>query len=143
MAAIKLRQYKGGRPTKYNDEVLEHAKEYLARFTKMTGKHPYIEELALEMDLDDETVMLWAKAKNEEGGLKYPEYSATIKRIKSLQKLRLLEKSMYQFPAGAIFQLKANHNMMESEKKILAGDKDEPLQIEIIDERPKLDEVTE
>ncbi len=123
-----------GRPSSYSEELLAHAQEYLERYEKMKAKHPYIEELALEMRVNDDTINEWAKARNEDGSLKYPEFSATIKDIKTLQKFRLLQKSLYQFPTGAIFQLKANHNMMESEKKILAGDKNDPIQVEIIEE---------
>lgn len=142
MAAVTVK-HPGGRPTKYNEAVLAHAQEYLDRYRKLSAKQPYLEELALEMDLDDETLKNWSKARNEDGSLKYPEFFATIKRIMVLQKLRLLEKTQYQFPAGSIFQLKANHNMIEAEKRIIAGDKDEPLEITFTDERKIVAEVTE
>lgn len=99
---------------------------------------PYIEELAFRLSVHRETVMEWAKDNQE--GHEHKEFSDTIKRIQDLQRLRLQERVMGRYnPTGAIFLLKTNHKFIETEKQILAGDKDEPLQIEVIEEKPRSD----
>lgn len=104
-----------GRPTKYNEEVQKKADNYINQFD-LNKDVPYIEELALLLDIDDETVTEWAKVNKD--------FSATVKRIKLMQRLRL-QKISYdkEFTAsGAIFQLKANHGMIETEKKIVEAE---------------------
>ena len=124
---------KVGRPTKYNQEILDKTKAYYLRFKEAEPviqvtsivnnkevlneisnpdyyKPPYLEELALDLDIDDETIIEWSKI--------HPNFSATIKRIKSLQKVRLLNSTMNKNSnVGAIFQLKCNHGMIETEKR--------------------------
>lgn len=124
-----------GQPTKYSEAKLLHTQEYVERYKQLKTKQPYIEELALELGVDDTTICNWAEATNEDGSRKYPEFFAAIKMLKTLQKFRLLEKTLYQFPTGAIFQLKANHNMIESEKRILQGEKSaDPIKIIVTEE---------
>lgn len=120
-----------GRPTKYSEEMLNKAKDYLekCRNTKATNKDadmnfvvPYIEYLALECDVDTETIMNWVNATDIQGEgdneievRLYPEFFDTIKRILDLQKLRLMQHSLTTKGnvAGSIFQLKANHGLKE------------------------------
>jgi hypothetical protein len=102
-----------GRPlgsTKFTEEIaLKLLTDYVAM--KVTeNKTPYIEEFAVKyMDVDDETVLEYAK--------RWPSFSAALKKLKTLQKFNLLEGS----GAMQIFQLKANHGMIETEKKIVDG----------------------
>lgn len=101
---------------------------------------PWFEELALDLDCDDETVKIWATKEND-GSLEHPEFSATYSKINTLQKLRLSQRLLGRYnPTGAIKLLEWNHNKISSEKKILAGDKNEPLQIEIIEEVKHVEE---
>ncbi len=96
-----------GRPTKYDQTMLRKAQGYVQHCQKMK-EMPFIEELALELDLCDDTIVEWSK--------KHSEFSATVKRLKMLQKLYLkrgaLEKRLH--PSLAIFLLKANHGLTES-----------------------------
>lgn len=136
-----------GRPSSYSDLMLAKARAFYLKYaeaepfnviSKMEDNGetvetvinqvlnpyytnpPYIEQLALDLDIDDETVTEWAKS--------HKEFSATIKRIKTLQKIRLYNNSMQRSSAtGAIFLLKANHGLVETEKRILANDIDHPL----------------
>lgn len=123
------------RPTKYSQELQAKADKYFLSFFKpeppLIKKQyfekgqlkeifvdnpkffevPYIEELALELGINDDTVVDWAK--------KYKPFSATYKKIQILQKLRLLNKTLEKNSAtGSIFQLKVNHNMIETQKNI-------------------------
>lgn len=126
----------GGRPCticQNMDEYLRITQQYLDRTLGRNGAKPgipYIEELAIELSAHRETVMEWAKNEAD-----HPLFSDTIKRLQDVQRLRLQQRVMGRYnPTGAIFLLKANHGLMESEKKILAGDKNEPIQVEIIEE---------
>lgn len=135
-----------GRPTKYSDEILQKTVEYYESFANapkfiqvnaldkkkmlveitvpnpMSVQPPYIEELSLQLDIDDDTIVEWAKARypsdHEDealrGKLIHPEFSATIKKIKKLQLLRLYGATLQKHSAtGAIFQLKVNHGKIE------------------------------
>lgn len=98
-----------GRPTKYNEQVLIKAQSYVLR-CENEQQMPFIEELALELGVNEDTVVEWAKI--------HDEFSAAVKRLKMLQKLYLkkgaLEKKLH--PSLTIFLLKANHGMNEEEK---------------------------
>lgn len=136
----------GGRPTEYNKEKLQKAQEFYFSYAyaEPTTEYidskgsvhtvdnplytavPYIEKLALELDVDEDTVANWCKA--------HEEFFGTIKKIKSLQKLRLYGKSMEKTSStGAIFQLKVNHDMVETERRLLGGLNGGAMQVEILD----------
>jgi len=130
--------HNSGRPTKYTEEIQKKADEY---FNLCYGKKDkkqrlaFIEALALELDVDPDTLVEWKNAKNEDGSLKYPEFSATYKRIFTLQKVQLMTKgSSGKGQSFNQFLLSANHGMIPAEKKILAGDEKEPLHITIVEE---------
>lgn len=99
------------RPLNYpnEDEIVRLAQEYISSTGREQTSLPTIEGLALHLDLDDETITEYAKI--------YPKFSATVKRVKALQKNQLMEDGMYGGKevnqAMAIFLLKANHGMVE------------------------------
>jgi len=123
-----------GRPTKYNQDIQDRADKYV-RVLNL----PFMEELALELDVDDDTLYEWAR--------RYKAFSVTIKRLAMKQKLGLLKISMNKDYAtsGAIFQLKANHGMVETEKKIIGGDPDNPIthKVDIMDSKSYTHEINE
>lgn len=105
-----LAKNKGGRPTKYSKKQLQKTKEYFNACLE-SNDIPYIEEVALLLDVDESTVWEWAEdTENKE------EFSKTIKKIKTLQKVALMRQSndKDRFTPGLIFQLKANHGMKET-----------------------------
>lgn len=70
------------------------------------GTTPWIEELALSMDKDEDTLKLWFVDPQ------HAEFNAAIKKLVLIQKLRLLEQSTGRFThAGAIFLLDRLHNL--------------------------------
>lgn len=108
----------GGRPTKYNDDILIKTQQYFERNVGVgSGSLPTLEGLSLELGIDDETIIEWAKI--------HPEFSAAIKRIKAAQKQVLMNDGMYGGKevnaTMAIFLLKANHGMIETDRKLLGG----------------------
>lgn len=117
-----------GRPTKYTPEMVDIANEYIERCSREATELPTIEGLALLLGVDDERIGEYAK--------KYPEFDATIKALKDKQKNQLINDGMYGGKevnaTMAIFLLKANHNMIETERKLLAGDNTQsPINIDI------------
>jgi len=96
-----------GRPTKYNRDVARQAKKYVEDCYK-GNRTPYIEELALELDLNDDTINEWTK--------KHSDFSATIDRLKILQRLHLKRGALEKkFQSNiATFLLKANHDLPDS-----------------------------
>jgi len=98
-----------GRPTKYSEEAVQKAEKYFAT-CRVNGSIPFIEELALDLDVHDDTIVEWAKA--------HDEFSATVRKLKLLQKLSLKKGALSKHlqPTTAIFLLKANHGMNDEEK---------------------------
>lgn len=113
------------RPSKYNAEMQTKTENFYNRFLKLKKKNiPFIEQLAIELEVDPDTIKNWAE-KND-------LFGSYIGRILSLQKFRLQERSVYKNAPvfGEIFLLKANHKMIEAEKLILAGsEKDDAIKI--------------
>jgi hypothetical protein len=63
--AVKSTEQKGrGRPTKYSSQTLETANGYYEK-CKSDGSIPFIEELAVVLDVNDETVLEWEKVHKE------------------------------------------------------------------------------
>ena len=110
------------------DEYLKIVDEYIKDCQSTTKpKMPFIEEIALKLKAHRETVMEWAKNKED-----HPEYSNLIYTAQMLQSLRLQQRVLGRYnPTGAISLLKWHHGMIETEKRILAGDKDEPVKLEV------------
>lgn len=104
-----------GRPTKYNEELQKKADQYVDETS-----HPYIEELALKLDINDDTINRWTKVSKKTKKPKKPLFYATIKKLKMKQLLALKKKSIDKdyATAGAIFQMKANHGMIETTRNI-------------------------
>ena len=98
-----------GRPTKYSPDVFVKIEEYLTSCGRLQTSLPTIEGLSLHLGVNTDTINEWAK--------KYPDFSATIKKIVMKQKQQLMDDGMYGGKevnaAMAIFLLKVNHNMHE------------------------------
>lgn len=128
-----------GHPCEYckdKEKLQKIAEAYISSFENSDKPSiPFIEELALKLKKHRETILNWRNKLNDQGKPEHPEFIDTIKRVESFQRLALLKRTLGRFnPTGAIFQLKTNHGFMEADKHILAGDKNEPLQITIVEE---------
>lgn len=139
----------GGRPCEYcpkHEEIITKINlyiEYCKGSLDQKIHPPFLEELCgfeyldiLVSDLDR-----WidnAKPMPHDKNHKEELHSAlkqTVKRVVQRQKQFLLNHSLFNNQvSGAIFQLKANHGMIETEKRILAGTINEPLNIVITEE---------
>lgn len=126
---VKSQKHPGGRPTKYDPSFVQKVDEYLDSIRGNDGNFkegvlPGVEDFAVYLGVDDDTINTWSKAreKDENGNktkkLKYPEFSAAIKRLKSIQKRQLVNDGLYNKGANSIFAmflLKANHGMIETQ----------------------------
>lgn len=134
----------GGRPCEFcknKDKIMVVVKKYYEKCRKAAdGKvaMPFIEEIALDLDINEETGTDWEKKVTPTGELEHPEFARLMSSVRMLQKLRLKQRTLGRYnPTGAMFLLRTSHGQMEVEKKILAGDQDEPLRIEVIEEIPR------
>lgn len=111
-----------GRPTKYRGKYLKSAEKYLKECCAKQ-KIPFIQELSMQLGINDDTLNEWCKARED--------FSATIKRVKDYQKMRLMDDGLASRVNStmAIFLLKANHNMIETQRIQNTGDETEPLTI--------------
>lgn len=117
----------GGRPTEYDPLFAEAVDSYILTTGKENMTLPKREGLAKFLHVNVDTVQEWCKI--------YPEFSVAVKKIDELQKERLMDDGLYggkevNSPM-AIFLLKANHGMIETEKRILAGDQENPIKVDI------------
>ncbi len=116
---------KVGRPTKYTPDMIKVAKDYIASCNREATELPTIEGLSLVLGVDDTTVGLWAEQN--------PGFLATIKDLKAKQKTQLINDGMYGGKevnsTMAIFLLKVNHGMIETERKQLVGADGESIKI--------------
>ena len=106
------------RPTKYTDDILTKVKEYIKTTGREQTELPTVEGLAVYLGISRDTIYEWIKPAH-----KYDEFSDTIKEIEERQKAQLINDGMYGGKevnsTMAIFLLKANHGMIETEKRIL------------------------
>lgn len=120
-----------GRPTKYNKNMLQTAYDYYNTALDDEAMFPSVDDLSLRLGIDDDTVVEWAKVK--------PEFSAAVKRIKALQKLRLQASGLTNKvnPTMAIFLLKVNHGLIETSRNEHTGAEGGPIETNTLTYMPK------
>lgn len=105
------------RPTLYDQGAEDFAAQWFAqkRENKEIG---WIEELALELDVDDTTLINWANARDDSGNLAHPKFFATYKQIMSWQKMVLKNNGISGKFNGrmSMFLLSANHDTVEKKE---------------------------
>jgi hypothetical protein len=138
-----------GRPCKYCQDK-ERLQKIVDDYLKLHQEAikptiPWIEELALKLGVDDYTFTLWAKkekkgekTEGEEIELEHPELSGAYDILKTLQKLRLKQRSIGRFnPHGSLYLLNADHKVIQTNKNVLANDEKGPLEIIITEEKKR------
>jgi len=96
-----------GRPTKYNEEMVKKAYDYIDFSLRDLEELPTLFKMAQYLEIDEDTVLEWGKI--------HEHFSGAIKKVKKLQKGRLMEKGLdgtWSTPM-AIFLLKANHGLVD------------------------------
>ncbi len=90
------------RPREYTDAYVQEVKAYLSicgnqidpDTDKLTVKLPSIEGCSLYLGVARDTIYAWEKEKNEDGSLKYPEFSDIIAVLRSTQADFLLNNGL-------------------------------------------------
>jgi len=97
---------------KYPDNIVELTKKYIQRCGNEQMELPTVEGLAIELDVNDDTLNEWAKKHNDFGEI--------FRKLKIFQKVQLINGGMYGGKevnqAMFIFLLKVNHGMIETNK---------------------------
>lgn len=113
-----------GRPTKYYPEICDELDKYLATTGKEQMSLPTIQGFSLWLDVDDDTLNEWAKI--------YPEFSATLKRLKRLQAQQLIDDGIYggkEVNSTIVKLLLQNNHGMKERTDTTTNDKDIPAPI--------------
>lgn len=102
---------------KYSDDIIEKTRSYVDSCSVEQMALPTIEGLALLLGVDDDTLNDWAK--------KHDDFAAELTRLKMSQKVELINGGAFGGkevnPSMFIFLLKANHNMIETERKLVGN----------------------
>ncbi|WP_223789566.1 DNA-packaging protein [Marinicella meishanensis] len=110
------------RPTKYNDDVLKQAKDYLQNYEKHGHPFPSIVGLSIVLGLAKSTVSAW---KNDDDK---PEFSDTLEKIKDQQHVTLLNKGLTGEFNASITKLML-HNFGYSERRSSSLIEKEPIKV--------------
>ena len=108
---------KMARPTKYNKELLEKAKNYLVVYETLDQVVPTIEGLSLYLEISRETLYRWIEEDDK------VEFSYTVKQITRTQKQVLINKGLDNKFNASITKLLlgANHSVIEKTQQELSG----------------------
>jgi len=117
------------RPTKYNDEILEKAEDYIKNYIAYGDQIPMIDGLALELGIHRDTINDWEK--------KYPEFSDIVRGLMTKQGRVLMNGSLSgEFrEKTATLALSSNHGLViKSETDITSSDGSlkQPTKIELV-----------
>lgn len=81
---VEYKHMAGGRPTKYSEEMLEKAKNYLDNHTLYDDIVPSIEGLAFHLELSPKTLLSWGKDEDKK------EFLRTLDLVRTKQAKLLL-----------------------------------------------------
>lgn len=144
----KSAKHAGGRPTKYDPSFLGLIDQYLTTVGREQTKIPKRVDIALLLNVDEDTLNNWANARvkdkdgNDTNERLYPEFFGALTRVDMMQKSQLMDDGMYGGkeinPQIAKFLLEANHNMVgRSATDITSkGEKLESQTILIVEDEP-------
>ena len=113
-----------GRPTKYKPEVNDELDKYLATTGKEQTSLPTIQGFSLWLGVNDDTLNEWRK--------KYPEFSATLERLKKIQAQQLIDDGIYggkEVNATIVKLMLQNNHGMKERTDTTTNDKDLPTPI--------------
>lgn len=113
-----------GRPSKYNEALLEKANHYLDNWEAMGHKIPSNSSLCLHLEITRETVQDW---RNDP---KKPEFSYILARISLMQETTLLDKGLAnEYNSNLCKLVLGKHGY--TDKQELTGGEGGPLNVRI------------
>ena len=111
------------RPTKYNQKLLEAAKDYLINFEAQGDAVPTIAGLSLVLDVRRETLHEWAKDEDK------AELSNTLAKIKQKQESILIGKGLKgEFNSTITKLMLCNHGYSEKQQQEISGPNGSPIE---------------
>lgn len=111
----------GGRPTKYEPRFVDELDKYLATTGRENTSLPTIQDFALWLNVDSDTLNNWAKI--------HPEFFGTLKKLKELQAKQLIDDGIYggkEVNATIVKLLLQNNHGMKERTDQTTNDKDLP-----------------
>lgn len=117
------------RPTKYNDEIIEKAEDYIKNYKALGDEIPMVDGLALELGIHRDTVNDWER--------KYPEFSDIVRTLMTHQGRKLMNGSLNgEFrEKTATLALSSNHGLVTKTAQDITssdGSVQFPTRIEIV-----------
>lgn len=105
------------RPSLYDEGAQEYADNWFAE-KKANREIAWIEELALDLDVDDNTLVRWATETDEANNFLRPKFRATYVKIMAWQKMVLKNNGISGKFNGrmSMFLLSANHETIEKKE---------------------------
>jgi len=126
-----------GRPSKYNDDTVKKAKEYLEGIEKSDEAVPTVAGLSLALDVCRDTVYDWAGQEDK------AEFSYIVKRLLAKQELMLASKGLEgDFNASMAKLMLSKHGYSEKQDVNLGNQGDQPFKtdtkitVEFVDASP-------
>jgi hypothetical protein len=118
-------QVKMGRPPKYNAAMVKTAEEYLQKCVD-SDETPFIEELALQLGVWDDTMRTWEGEKGKE------DFAAVMARLRSIQKLDIKRKSLKGKYVSKIATLilSADHGVVPVYRQEMSGLGGKPIEVQ-------------
>jgi hypothetical protein len=112
-----------GRPTKYNEEILDKAKEYLNVYESLGDVIPSIEGLSLHLDIVRSTIYDWEGQEGKE------EFSDILRKINAKQHQVLINKGLSNDFNSAITKLVlGKHGYHEKQQQEISGPEGKPIE---------------
>jgi len=125
--AISTGKHPGGRPTKYCEETIKVAREYLENYEKHGDQIPSIAGLAIILGIRRETLHVWAKEEGKE------EFSNILGAILAKQENVLINKGLTGDFNSAISKLVlGKHGYHEKVDSTLSGG-DKPIALTAVE----------
>ena len=114
----------GGRPTKYSEEMLQKASDYLALYDEKGDEVPTAAGLSLELGVNKSTVYEWAG--------KHDEFSNTLNAINACQERILISKGLNSKFNSTITKLMlANHGYSDKQQIEHGNNADSPIDFSV------------
>lgn len=107
---------KVGRPSLYNEELLEKAKGYVYKYESLGDVIPSVEGLAIYLGINRSTIYDWCKDEAKQ------EFSDTLELINMTQKQKLLNSGLNgDFNSNITKLALGNHGFSEKQQQEISG----------------------
>ena len=118
-------KHPGGRPTKYNQGILDKTADYIANYQKYGDAIPTAQGLTLILDVSDETISNWGKHKNKR------EFFGLLEKLKRKQHQALVNGGITgDFNSNITKLVLTKHGYSDRQDNTHAGPLGGPIKVE-------------